>query len=59
MIRFGNADSSHSGFCSIEFNFVQKKRETALGDHELEEFITLHHLLLLQFLYVIWSMPTN
>ena len=57
MISFGNAASSHSGL--IPLKPAYKKRGELLGAiASKKNFNNCIQLLLLQFLHVIWSMPT-
>ena len=56
MISFGKATSSHSGLIPLKTSYTERG-EIPAGDRELEE--SCIQLLLLQFLHVIWSMPTN
>ena len=58
MINFGNATSSHS--CLIPLKTAYKKRgELLWAIASKKDFINLHSAAsLLQFLHVIWSMPT-
>ena len=58
MISFGNAASSHSGL--IPLKAAYKKEENCSGRSRVRRIlVTCIQLLLLQFLHVIWSMPTN
>ena len=57
MISFGNAASSHSGL--IPLKTAYKKEENCSGRSRVRRIlVTCIQLLLLQFLHVIWSMPT-
>ena len=58
MISFGNAASSHSGLISLQTTY--KKRGDCSGLARVTRILlTFIQLLLLQFLLVIWSIPTN
>ena len=58
MISLGNAASSHSGL--IPLKTAYKKEENCSGRSRVRRIlVTCIQLLLLQFLHVIWSMPTN
>ena len=58
MISFGNAASFSQCFDSIK-NCVQKRGELLRAISSKKNFINLHSAAFLQFLDVIWSMPTN
>ena len=58
MISFGNAASSHSGL--IPLKTLYKKEGNCSGRSRVRKILlTCIQLLLLQFLHVIWSTPTN
>ena len=58
MISFGNVASSHSGLMPLKT--VYKKEGNCSGRSRVRRILlTCIQLLLLQFLDVIWSMPTN
>ena len=58
MISFGNAASSHSGLIPLKTAY-KKRGELLWAIASKKNFINFHQLLLLKFLHVIWSMPTN
>ena len=58
MIGFGNAASSYSGLISLKTAY-KKRGEFLWAIASKKNFINLHSAALLQFLHVIWSMPTN
>ena len=58
MISFGNAASSHSGLIPLKTAY-KKRGELLWAIASKKDFINLHSAAsLLQFLHVIWSMPT-
>ena len=58
MIRFGNTALSHSGL--IPLKTAYKKEGNCSGrSRERRILLTRIQLLLLQFVYLIWSIPTN
>ena len=59
MINFGNAASSHSGLISLKTEYKKNEGNCSGRSRERRILLTCIQLLLLQFLHVIWSMPTN
>ena len=57
MISFGNVASSHSGLIPLKTAY-KKRGELLLAIASKKNFINLQSAALLQFLHVIWSMPT-
>ena len=58
MISFGNAASSHSGLIPLKTAY-KKRGELLWAIARKKDFINLHSAAsLLQFLHVIWPMPT-
>ena len=58
MISLGNAASSHSGLIPLKTAYI-KRGELLQAIASKKNLVTCIPLLLLQFLHVIWSMPTN
>ena len=58
MISFGNAASSHGGLISMKTAYRKKRRNCSGRSRVRRILVTCIQLLLLQFLHVIWSMPT-
>ena len=60
MISFGNVASSHSGLIPLKTTYKKKKEGNCSGRLRIRRILlTYIQLLLLQFLQVILSMPTN
>ena len=59
MINFGNAASSHSGLISLKTEYKKNEGNCSGRSRERRILLTCIQLLLLQFLHVIWSIPTN
>ena len=58
MMSFGNAASSCSGLIPLTTAY-KKRGELLRAIASKKNLLTYIQLLLLQFLHVIWSMPTN
>ena len=59
MIRFGNPASSHGGLIPLKTAHKKRGQRGKLLWAIARILLTCIQLLLLQFLHVIWSMPTN
>ena len=59
MISFGNEASSHSGLIPLKSARTKKEEHCSGRSRVRRILLTCIQLLLLQFLHVIWSMPTN
>ena len=59
MISFGNAASSYSGLIPLKTKKEEEEENCSGRSRVRRILVTCIQLLLLQFLHIIWSMPTN